>query len=177
MDDKKLIIKNNIDIAEYSAAVQNIAKMFFDEDGTYTPHFGRANAIGVFFNYFVDGDSLLDYFSEEQKKLDLNFLLENEECLSFYNNALTSAGYYRLDFANAYADAMEIVRAKNHSFAGLFEGFKSILGSILEKAGDLLTEDKINKLAEISNEITNGNISKDSIFEAYNALIKMDKKE
>ena len=79
MNDKEIIVNYNVDIVAYSAAVQDIAKKFFDEDGNYTPHFGRANAVGVFFNYFVDDVSLAAYFSDVDGDLDLDYLLNNAQ--------------------------------------------------------------------------------------------------
>ena len=172
MNDKEIIVNYNVDIVAYSAAVQDIAKKFFDEDGNYTPHFGRANAVGVFFNYFVDDVSLAAYFSDVDGDLDLDFLLNNEDCMKAYNDALTKTDYYRLDFANAYEDAMEIVRVKSSTLVGAVGQFRDIVVHAIEKISPVFTEDNIEKLTRISEEVSSGNLSADSIVAAFGNSLK-----
>ena len=119
MANKEIIVKDNVDIVIYSAAVQAIVNKFFDDENNYTPHFGRTNAITVFFNYFVDNVSLDNYFSDVDGELDVDFLLANEDCLKLYNEALKGNGTFRLDFCNAYADAIDIVNQKKNSIGNM----------------------------------------------------------
>ena len=46
-------INDNLDIVAYGAAVREIADKFFDGDGNYVPYIGKANAMVIFYNYFV----------------------------------------------------------------------------------------------------------------------------
>lgn len=174
MSDKEIIVNYNVDIITYSAAVHDIVKKFFDKEDNYTPHFGRANAVGVFFNYFVDDVSLAAYFSDVDGDLDLDFLLSNEDCMKIYNDALTKTDYYRLDFANAYGDAMEIVRVKSSTLVGAIGQFRDIVVQAIDKISPVFTEDNIAKLTRISDEVSNGNLSAESIVAAFGNSMKQE---
>lgn len=165
--DKKLIVLDNVDIVTYSAAVSKIVEKFYDEDGNYTPHFGRANAIGVFFNYFVDETSLDAYFADDENDIDVDYLLSNDECLKLYNTALNNLMSYRLDFANAYFDALEIVRNKNTTIYGISEILQKAITKIFEKAEQVLTEENLDKFTNIAGNFKDGNISAESIVEEF----------
>ena len=78
-------IKDNLDIVAYGAAVREIADKFFDSDGNYAPHIGKANAMVVFYNYFVI-ESKFSEMTPEEFTTDLFFT--DEEFLSEYNKAI-----------------------------------------------------------------------------------------
>lgn len=162
-----ILVNDNIDIVSYSSAVQDIVSKFYDEDGNYTPHFGRANAIGIFFSYFVDIDSLNSYFSDIDVDLDIDFLLSNEDCLKIYNDALSSKKGYRLDFANAYFDANKIVSQKNKSFESVINSIQKGILSIVKDILPNISEDNIERLTDIAKSVSEGNFNSKSIVDAY----------
>ena len=166
MTEKLIFVKDNVGIVEYTAAIQEIVKKFFDEDSNYTPHFGRINAVGVFFNYFVDADSL-DAFFPDKDEIDFDFLLNNGYCMNLYNDALNDNGGFRLDFANAYKDAMEIVKTRISTIAGAIEQFREGIMTIIDKISPFFSEDTINKLSKISDDVASGNLSAESIVNAF----------
>lgn len=167
MINKKIIVKNNVDIVVYSAAVQDIVDKFFDDENNYTPQFGRANAVGVFFNYFVDTESFDNYFANTDKKINIDFLLANADCMKIYNKALECDGKYNLNFANAYTDAIEIVKQKNASFGTVIDNIKNAVTFISDKISPAFSGDNIIKLSEIAKEVSNGKLNAESIIEAY----------
>ena len=75
---EKIIVLDNVDIVTYSAAVAEIAEKFFDEDDNYTPQFGRANSVGVFFNRFVDIISLEAYFADYDGEINVDLFLADD---------------------------------------------------------------------------------------------------
>lgn len=163
---EKIIVLDNVDIVTYSAAVNEIAKKFFDEDDNYTPQFGRANAVGVFFNRFVDIVSLEAYFADYDGEINIDLFLADENCLNVYNEALKIGAGYRLNFANAYADAIEIVKTKNTTIGGAVELFKSAISKIADKINPIFTDDNIAKLEKISENVAKGDLSPDAVVKA-----------
>ena len=167
---KDIIVFDNVDIVTYSAAVREIAEKFFDEDGNYTPHFGRINSIGVFFNRFVDPVGLEAFFADKEITIDL--LASEEGCLQLYNGALNRYRGFRLDFANAYADALDIVKQRNTTIGGVINLITDSLGKLSDKISPVLTEKNIDKIEKISKNISSGKLSADSIVEAIGKAIK-----
>nr|DAY99066.1 MAG TPA: hypothetical protein [Caudoviricetes sp.] len=167
MANKEIIVKDNVDIVIYSAAVQAIVNKFFDDENNYTPHFGRTNAITVFFNYFVDNVSLDNYFSDVDGELDVDFLLANEDCLKLYNEALKGNGTFRLDFCNAYTDAVDIVNQKKNSIGNIIDSIQSAISMIVDKISPVFTGENLEKLTNIAKDVSNGNLSAESIVAAY----------
>jgi beta-mannanase len=163
---EKIIVLDNVDIVTYSAAVNEIAKKFFDEDDNYTPQFGRANAVGVFFNRFVDIVSLEAYFADYDGEINIDLFLADENCLNVYNEALKNGAGYRLNFANAYADAMDIVKTKNTTIGGAVELFRSAISKIADKINPIFTDENIAKLEKISADVAKGDLSADSVVKA-----------
>ena len=163
---EKIIVLDNVDIVTYSAAVAEIAEKFFDEDNNYTPQFGRANSVGVFFNRFVDIISLEAYFADYDGEINVDLFLADENCLKVYNKALKNDTDYRLNFANAYADAMDIVKTKNTTIGGAVELFKSAISKIADKINSILTDNNIAKLEKISENVAKGDFSPDAVVKA-----------
>ena len=163
---EKIIVLDNVDIVTYSAAVVEIAEKFFDEDDNYTPQFGRANSVGVFFNRFVDIISLEAYFADYDGEVNVDLFLADENCLKVYNKALKNDTDYRLNFANAYADAMDIVKTKNTTIGGAVELFKSAISKIADKINPIFTDDNIAKLEKISENVAKGDLSPDAVVKA-----------
>ena len=169
---EKIIVLDNVDIVTYSAAVTEIVKKFFDEDGNYTPQFGRANAVGVFFNRFVDIVSLESYFSDYDGEIDVNLFLANEDCLTVYNTALRNGAEYRLNFANAYADAMDIVKTQNSTFGGAVNMLMNGISKLADKVSPIFTEDNIDKLSKIADDVAKGDLSAESVIKALGGKSK-----
>lgn len=163
---EKIIVLDNVDIVTYGAAVNEIAKKFFDEDDNYTPQFGRANAVGVFFNRFVDIVSLEAYFADYDGEINIDLFLADENCLNIYNEALKDNAGYRLNFANAYADAMDIVKTKSTTIGGVVDLFRSVFSKIVDKINPIFTEENIAKLEKISEDVAKGDLSADSVVKA-----------
>lgn len=163
---EKIIVLDNVDIVTYGAAVNEIVEKFFDEDDNYTPQFGRANAVGVFFNRFVDIVSLEAYFADYDGEINIDLFLADENCLNIYNEALKDNAGYRLNFANAYADAMDIVKTKSTTIGGVVDLFRSAFSKIVDKINPIFTEENIAKLEKISEDVAKGDLSADSVVKA-----------
>ena len=146
MNSKDIKVNENIGIIEYSAAVMEIASKFFDEDGNYTPHFGRINAMMVFFNYFISEDDLKQLFSNVPENAEEDYLLSNQEYLNMFNEALKGDDTYRLNFANAYSDALEIVNTRKSSLTRAIDAIGVMIDDMLNKFQSTLSEENVKTL-------------------------------
>ena len=172
MNDKEIKVITDVDVITYSAAIKDIVEDFFDENGEYTPHFGRMGAVGTFFNYFVDEESLKEYFSDVEEGVDLDFILGNGECMRLYNDALSNADYYRLDFSNAYKDAMEIVRTKSSAASNIANKAKEIMYALAGIIDEVFTEENAEKLIQAFDEMTKKNTKTESTIKSIGDALK-----
>ena len=156
-------IKDNLDIVAYGAAVQEIAQKFFDGDGNYAPHIGKVNAMLVFYNYFVTESKFNDIPVEE---FDTNQFFADEEFLEEYNKALTDNQRVRFNFGNAYVDALEIVNARKSSIYTIIDRIQAGLEGFVDKISPVITEENLNKLAKISDNVAKGDLSAESVLKA-----------
>ena len=97
----------------------------------------------------------------------MDVLVEDEEFINQFNEAIKGDGKMRLDFANAYAEAMEIVNTKKDSFNSMANTLKTVINSVMEKMSPILSGDAIQKFTEIADNIAKGNIGADAFVEAY----------
>lgn len=172
MKDLKLI--ESVDLLTYVQAVNDIVEKYFDEDGNYTPHLGRANSVGVLFNYFVDEESMNAKFPESDEQLDVQLLLQDAECMALYEKATLGKGRYDLDFANAMSDALDIINTRKTSLRYSFEILLNALSDMLDKFSSTLDESNVAKISEIVNKISQGNIG-EKIMDKYEKSGRIEK--
>lgn len=161
-----MVIKKNLSVVDYVALVNGIVSEFFDADGDYVPHIGRLNAMRLFYNECVI-ESKFDLSHDFQDALEMDILVEDEEFINTFNEAIKGDGMIRLDFANAYAEAMEIVNTNKDAFNNMVNTFEIMINSALEKMSPILSGDAIAKFTEIADNISKGNISAEAFVEAY----------
>lgn len=159
-------VYDRVGIVEYCAAVNEIVGYFFDEDGNYEPQFGRINAVEVFFNYFVNGDSIKQYFAGIDGDIEIDDIMNSDDCLELFNSELRKGEDYKLNFCNAYRDAMEIVNQKKQGWENAARVIVRSVNEILDRISGELTEDKIKKFKEIVSEIREVNVTPEQIINA-----------
>lgn len=162
---KNLKLIESVNLSTYVQAVNEIVDGFFDEDGNYTPHIGRANAISVLFNYFVDEKCIDEYFPEDN--IDSGVLLADKDCMIFYNDALIGNGVYLLDFSNAYSDALDIVNTRKTSLRYSFEIIEKALTSLLDRFSTTMNEENLAKLTSMVEKISQEGFGAESLKKAY----------
>jgi hypothetical protein len=162
-------IKDNLDIVAYGAAVREIADKFFDSDSNYAPHIGKANAMVVFYNYFVI-ESKFSKMTPEEFTTDLFFT--DEEFLSEYNKAIKDCDEIKFNFGNAYSDAIDIVNTRKSSIGRAVEMFERAIINLAAKLSPVFSDDKIDKIAKISDDIAKGDLSAESVVKAIGNKIR-----
>ena len=156
-----------LNLTDYLVVVDLIANEYFDtETGAYTPQYGFLNAMRVFYNMCVKTD-LYNLPHEITDGMDMEKLVVDEDFVDAFNQAMLGDGKFRFDFANAYMQAMDIVRTKNTSAREILNELISKAIAGLESIGDVMTEENINKIVKIAEDIGNGKISAEQIVEAY----------
>lgn len=166
MDNTNILVKSNFGVVDYVSIVNAIASEFFDEDGTYTPHIGRMNAMRVFYNKCVV-ESKFDIEHNIVDALEMEVLVEDAEFIAAFNEAIKGDGMVRLDFANAYADAMDIVNTKKNSFGNVVDILRSAIVGIADKINPIFSGDNFEKLTQMVDQISKGDFSAGAIAEAY----------
>lgn len=167
MENKNMIINTKLSIIDYLQVVNDIVLEYFNIDGSYQPHIGMLNAMRVFYNVCVkesefdneNGHEIIDV-------LELEDILGNEEFMHLFNNAIV-AGEVKLDFANAYKQALEIVDAKKTSLGNSIEIISNMISKFLNSLDDLFNDESINRISDIAEKMSNGKINADTIVEAY----------
>ena len=106
---RKINYDTSMTVIDYAIVVESMASEFYNlENGEYQPHLGMLNVMRVYYNNFYKDekdDAIVD-------ALDMNELVSDEAFIEAFNNTINSCDGFRLDFANAYRDAMEIVETR-----------------------------------------------------------------
>lgn len=166
MENTNISVKSNLNIIEYITIVNAIVSEFFDEEGNYVPYMGKLNAMRLFYNNCVT-ESKFDIEHNITDALQMATLVEDEDFIIAYNNAIKKDGNECLNFANAYSDAMDIVNTRKGSFDNFIEKLQNALIKIVDKISPTFSEENLLKLSQIADEVSKGNFSADAIVEAY----------
>ena len=166
MNNKAITFKKKLSVAEYIAIVNNIASNYYNENGEYQPHIGILNAMRIFYNVCVTED-MFDLPHNIVDASEVEKLANDDEFIHSFNSAIESDGNVQLNFANAYIDAIAIVESKNDMITNAIMPVKNMIIDMIQNFSSYLTEENMNIISKISEGISNGNITADSIIEAY----------
>ena len=72
-----------------------------------------------------------------------------------------------IDFANAYAEAMEIVNVRKGSFGNAVNVIKNAISNVVDMINPVLGKENIEKFNKLADTFSKGNLSADSIVEAF----------
>jgi len=161
-----MVIKTDMNIVDYVSLVNNIVNEFFDDEGEYVPHIGRLNTMRLFYNECVI-ESNFELSHDFEDALQMGVLVEDEEFIEQFNAALKGDGTIRLDFANAYAEAMEIVNVRKGSFGNAVNVIKNAISNVVDMINPVLGKENIEKFNKLADTFSKGNLSADSIVEAF----------
>lgn len=167
MKTEKMIVNTKLKMIDYFVIVNEIALEFFDEEGEYQPQIGMFNAMRLFYNNCVI-QSKFDIPHNITDAMDMEPLINDEEFIMAFNNAIVSDySKINIDFANAYKNALDIVETKKKSFERIIDSAKNIITSILDIINPILSDEHIDKVSEIAQDISNGKISAEAVIDAY----------
>lgn len=162
---RKFNCNTSMSVVDYAILVESMASEFFNlETGEYQPHLGTLNVMRVFYNTFYrdmeKDDAIID-------ALDMNEIVDDEEFIEAFNNAIDSCSGFRLDFANAYRDVIDIVETRKTSVGRMFAGIKNGIEELVEVITPTMDEENINKIFSVVQEIAKGNVNMSKIVKTY----------
>lgn len=167
LEDLRMVVNTNLDIVNYMVVVSKIVEEYFDKEGNYQPHIGKLNVMRWFYNICVKESKFDEEYGHEiTEALDLKDIVADEEFISEFNKALSRKKVVKLDFTNAYYDAMEIVNVRKQSFGNAVEIIKNHLAGLVNEVTSLLDEETINSLANIADKISSGMPSDEAVAKA-----------
>ena len=133
--EEKMIVDTNLSVVNFIIMVKDLAVEYFDKDGDYQPHIGMLNAMRLFYNNCVKKSKFDDTVSHD------------------------IVDVYRLNFATALNEAVAIVENKRTSTNGLIDRLKTTVLRLTENMNGVLTDENIEKVAEIAKKLTRGDSS------------------
>lgn len=170
---KKLIVNTELSTTDYMQMVLDIADSFFDNDGKYAPPLGKIAAMSLFFAKCVTGGTLKEkYGSKELSIDDLNEIISDKAFKKAFNKSV-NVEKLKLDFGNAYWDAVDIAETKKTSVGTIIDMIQKLVESFTEQADMISSDEKLDKLSEIA-KVMDEAIQKDKSFS--NAIIQDYKK-
>lgn len=158
-------VKEYFDIIDYVAIVNVIAQEYFDEYGNYTPQIGLLNAIRVFYNDCVI-ESKFDVPHNITEAEDMQSFVNDAEFIEAFNASIADDGVVKLNFANAYKDAMDIVNYKKNTNHELVTTIKREISNLTEWLTGLVNNDNLERIEKIANDISSGKLSSEAIADA-----------
>lgn len=177
-------VDTSLTLMEYLAMVELISSNYFSSEGDYQPHIGFIGSAMIFWNYCVkesDLDSKYGHNLENIKEMeeiiaDKEFITEYAKAIDVdkfidLNTDTENSKYYvevpSLDFCQAYTDAWDIVKNKLSSGRVLVDLVKNALSDLSDAFAPLITSENMEKIKKISNDISNGTISTQSLINEY----------
>ena len=140
---------------EYGSVVELIASGYFDAEGEYDAFTGVLNSMYVFYKFCYKKDD-----EDVSNADDMAEIAENDlDFIEAFNNAISGNGYVCFNFANAYYDAMELVRYRQDTAVLLINKMKATLDKVAKKMLDLTAE----RFGELTDKVLDSGISVEDI--------------
>lgn len=147
-EQSKFSYRCNLSVIEYIAIVQNLADGFWGNDNvTYEPHYGFLNALQIFYNQCVIDTPYKEELPDGITGLkDIDLVANDKDFIIAFNNAISGGIVQRIDFANAYNDAMKIVETRKTSVDRIIGEVDKKAKEILNKIVEIMESDEIKEL-------------------------------
>lgn len=167
MENKKMVVDTNLGIVDFLQVVNDIALEYFDVDGVYQPHIGMLNAMRVFYNICVKESQFDDEYGHDIfDAFDMENIMKDEDFILEFNRAINPS-YVKLDFANAYIRALEIVENKKTSLGAAIDAIRNLIFRLMDYADGIFKDENLDKIADIAEKISAGKINAGTLVEAY----------
>lgn len=154
-----MITNNNFDLFKYIIVTDRIVSGFFNSEKEYQPHYGMVQAMAIYYAECVvssEFDESCPHNTEDILKLAP--ILSDESFIDAFNQALSETEEYRFNFAHAYQAALQIVESKVNSYKTIGGSVAAYAIELIEKIGNLMTQENIDKITSIAEDISSGNI-------------------
>ena len=161
----ELKVNTSLTVVEYMKMVNDLIAEYFDENGDYSPQYGRLNAMRLFYNKCVKDDvGQVPHTIEEATEMQA--LIESDAFIDAFNKAVETPGISHYDFGNAYSDALSIVDVRKTSLSQAVNAVKRFLIGLVDSITPMLSEENLTRIEKIAGEIKDGKLSAESIVTA-----------
>lgn len=170
-------INTRLGLYEYINMANQIALEYFDDDGTYQPHIGKINAMRLFYNNCVVKSKFDDVYDHNiTSSDDLVDILADDDFIIEFEDAIRNHGAF--SFGAAYDDALDMVYARKSSIGSVIDALNRMLKKLNDKLSDVLSDENVEQLSKIAQNISDGGITAEDIVNAYSdKLPSLDKDE
>lgn len=167
-------VNNHLEVLDYLVLVEAIAKGYFDEEtGMYQPHIGKLDAMRLYYNNCITECECTEKYGTEINDVDTFIeMTKNTDFIKEFNKAVMEIDIdndysTNFSFSDAFWDAKEIVCYKQSSFGTVIDIIGKLINKFTEKLNPLLTEEKINEISKLINEMADGKLTPDSVITSY----------
>ena len=115
--------------------------------------------MSVFYNECVDDANK----TKIDDILQVQPLLNNKKFITAFDRATQKTSKIRLDFANAYNDALDIVNYRRTSFNNAVNIVKNAINDVVDKIKSSISNDDLSKMSDLVQNISNANLNIDHI--------------
>lgn len=162
-----MIVDTNLEIVDFLQVVNDIVLEYFNVDGVYQPHIGMLNAMRVFYNVCIKESQFDDEYGHDIfDVLDMENIIKDKDFIFEFNNAI-AVSCVKLDFANAYTQALEIVENKKKSFSAVVDTIRNLIFKLMDYADEIFKDENLDRITNIAEKISSGEINAEAIVEAY----------
>lgn len=162
-----LVVDTKLGVLAYVSMVDDIVIEYFSVDGEYQPHIGFLNTIRLFYNTCVKQSKFDDLIPHDFTDVMLvDKLAEDQEFMDAYRVA-TEGDLGKMDFANAFTDAMDIVKHRKNSLTSFVDSLKNSMGDLINMMTPALSKENLEAVSQIAKDIGNGKVTAQSIVEEY----------
>lgn len=163
-----MIVDTQLTLVNYIALVSSLAEPFFSNRGVYQPHIGEMNALRVFYNTCVKDYNVGDDTEHMLVGLiDSEPVFSDEKVIEAFNACISNVVAGKIDFANAYKQALDIVAYRRTSLGHIFDLVLDFLNKASENIKPLLTEDNIVLFQNLLQGVQDRDINAEAIVEAF----------
>lgn len=150
MENKKMVVDTNLGIIDFVRVVNDITLEYFNVDDVYQPHIGLLNTMRVFYNVCVKESRFDDKYGHDVfDVIDMEEILKDEEFIAEFDKAL-EVTQTKLDFANAYTQALKIVENKNMSLIAAVGAIRNLIFELADYINGSFKDEDLEKVASVA---------------------------
>lgn len=155
---KNFVVNADLDFMTYIRTVEKIVNEHFDDEGSYVPHIGKGFVMTLFYDTCVKCEHLANKLLNCKTEVDFVDVLANDsQFMSAFNEYLYPfPNDYKLNFANAYSDAMDMIEDKRSSASRMTSMIESILNGFTDRVAPALTKENLDAVKQITTNMTGG---------------------
>lgn len=160
-------VNTKMDFLTYVQMVEDIVSEYFDADGIFSPHIGRAYVMKAFYDQCVKSSELEVMIGDAANTIDVVNILASHSTFMREFAQIMSTNEFAFDFANAYKDAMAVIEDKKSSVSRLVNVCEKAIEELMEKVMPALTNENLAAVRAITENMTGGKTTAEAIVDEY----------